>query len=432
MDPGDHVRGRIRSVDGLRGVPGLARCARSGCVTAMPREAVADGIAFTGRVISAAALIMICVFLSFMLGDERTLKEFGFGLAAAVFLDALVIRCMMLPAVLEMLGPGPGSCPAGSISTCPNQHRGLSGGRRRRAPERPRARRLDERVGLRRFRFRSERERWREGANNSQVRANVPPRTSSAHCEWVSRRRCTPLTPHCRRERAGAPPTRRSRPRYSGCASDRPDSSAGANQPNRVVLLWCGVDHLADPFAHDPDPHVDLVVDDPHLRPTAGDDRRCDADPDLLAQLARECRPGLTHPARRGRRADPRRTATNAAQASAGTGARVRPRPRPQPRSGPEACAAPWGLSRGTRRPAQARTPRPRRRRRVLRLGRRVLRLVARRQRPGICCGFGRRRARPRALRPQRLTRPPARPPRPDRRSGCSSPGLPARRGRSG
>jgi RND superfamily putative drug exporter len=67
--------------------------------------AVGDGIAFTGRVISAAAAIMICVFLSFMLGDERTLKEFGFGLAAAVFLDALVVRCVMLPAVLELLGP---------------------------------------------------------------------------------------------------------------------------------------------------------------------------------------------------------------------------------------------------------------------------------------------------------------------------------------
>jgi RND superfamily putative drug exporter len=66
--------------------------------------AVGDGIAFTGRVISAAAAIMICVFLSFMLGDERTLKEFGFGLAAAVFLDALVVRCVMLPAVLELLG----------------------------------------------------------------------------------------------------------------------------------------------------------------------------------------------------------------------------------------------------------------------------------------------------------------------------------------
>jgi RND superfamily putative drug exporter len=66
--------------------------------------AVADGIAFTGRVITAAAAIMICVFLSFLLGDERTLKEFGFGLAAAVFLDALIVRCVLLPAVLELLG----------------------------------------------------------------------------------------------------------------------------------------------------------------------------------------------------------------------------------------------------------------------------------------------------------------------------------------
>jgi RND superfamily putative drug exporter len=67
--------------------------------------AVADGIAYTGRVISAAAAIMICVFLSFMLGDERSVKEFGFGLAAAVFLDAIVVRCVLLPAVLEILGP---------------------------------------------------------------------------------------------------------------------------------------------------------------------------------------------------------------------------------------------------------------------------------------------------------------------------------------
>jgi len=66
--------------------------------------AVADGIAFTGRVISAAAAIMICVFLSFMFGDERAIKEFGFGLAVAVLLDAIVVRCVMLPAVLELLG----------------------------------------------------------------------------------------------------------------------------------------------------------------------------------------------------------------------------------------------------------------------------------------------------------------------------------------
>ncbi len=67
-------------------------------------SAVADGIALTGRVISAAAAIMVCVFLSFMFGDERTIKEFGFGLAAAVLLDALIVRCVLLPAVLELLG----------------------------------------------------------------------------------------------------------------------------------------------------------------------------------------------------------------------------------------------------------------------------------------------------------------------------------------
>jgi RND superfamily putative drug exporter len=67
-------------------------------------RAVADGIAYTGRVITAAAAIMICVFLSFLLGDERSVKEFGFGLAAAVFLDAVVVRCVLLPAVLELLG----------------------------------------------------------------------------------------------------------------------------------------------------------------------------------------------------------------------------------------------------------------------------------------------------------------------------------------
>jgi len=66
--------------------------------------AVADGIAFTGRVISAAAAIMVCVFLSFMLGDQRVIREFGFGLAVAVLLDALVVRCVLLPAVLELLG----------------------------------------------------------------------------------------------------------------------------------------------------------------------------------------------------------------------------------------------------------------------------------------------------------------------------------------
>jgi RND superfamily putative drug exporter len=81
--------------------------------------AVAEGVSLTGRVITAAAAIMVCVFLSFVLGDERTLKEFGFALAVAVFLDALVVRCMLLPASLELIGPLTWSLPGWLESRLP-------------------------------------------------------------------------------------------------------------------------------------------------------------------------------------------------------------------------------------------------------------------------------------------------------------------------
>jgi RND superfamily putative drug exporter len=68
-------------------------------------RAVAEGLALTGRVVTAAAAIMVCVFLSFMLGEDRVIKEFGLSLASAVFLDALVVRCLLLPATLHLLGP---------------------------------------------------------------------------------------------------------------------------------------------------------------------------------------------------------------------------------------------------------------------------------------------------------------------------------------
>jgi RND superfamily putative drug exporter len=68
------------------------------------KQAVGEGLALTGRVVTAAAAIMICVFLSFMLGEERVIKEFGLSLASAVFLDAVVVRCLLLPAVLSILG----------------------------------------------------------------------------------------------------------------------------------------------------------------------------------------------------------------------------------------------------------------------------------------------------------------------------------------
>ncbi len=76
------------------------------------QRAVQEGLALTGRVVTAAAAIMVCVFLSFMLGEDRIIKEFGLSLASAVFLDALVIRCLLLPAVLTLVGARTWQIPA--------------------------------------------------------------------------------------------------------------------------------------------------------------------------------------------------------------------------------------------------------------------------------------------------------------------------------
>jgi RND superfamily putative drug exporter len=66
--------------------------------------AVAHGLAKTARLITAAAAIMICVFGSFVLSDLRVLKLIGFGLAFAVFIDATVVRLVLVPATMELLG----------------------------------------------------------------------------------------------------------------------------------------------------------------------------------------------------------------------------------------------------------------------------------------------------------------------------------------
>jgi len=75
-------------------------------------RSIAEGLALTGRVVTAAAAIMVCVFLSFMLGESRVIKEFGLSLASAVLLDALVVRCLLLPAVLHLVGERTWSTPA--------------------------------------------------------------------------------------------------------------------------------------------------------------------------------------------------------------------------------------------------------------------------------------------------------------------------------
>lgn len=66
--------------------------------------AVANRLAATARVITAAAAIMVAVFLAFVLGDERVIKEFGIGLAAAIFVDATIVRLVLVPSRMELLG----------------------------------------------------------------------------------------------------------------------------------------------------------------------------------------------------------------------------------------------------------------------------------------------------------------------------------------
>ena len=67
-------------------------------------NSVADGLASTARVISAAAAIMVVVFGSFLFEDLRIIKLFGTGLALAVFLDATFVRMLLVPATMELLG----------------------------------------------------------------------------------------------------------------------------------------------------------------------------------------------------------------------------------------------------------------------------------------------------------------------------------------
>jgi len=66
--------------------------------------AVIEGISATARVITSAALIMISVFAAFVLGEDPVIKMFGVGLAAAVLVDATVVRIVLVPATMKLLG----------------------------------------------------------------------------------------------------------------------------------------------------------------------------------------------------------------------------------------------------------------------------------------------------------------------------------------
>ena len=67
-------------------------------------EAVVEGLASSARVITSAALIMVCVFSSFILNGDPTVKQFGVGLAVAIAVDATIIRCLLVPAAMILIG----------------------------------------------------------------------------------------------------------------------------------------------------------------------------------------------------------------------------------------------------------------------------------------------------------------------------------------
>ena len=89
-------------------------------------HSVRIGQAATGRVITAAATIMILVFSSFLLAGQRVIAEFGIGLASAVFLDAFILRTILVPAVMHISGTATG----GSARPRPRAAARGGGGRR--------------------------------------------------------------------------------------------------------------------------------------------------------------------------------------------------------------------------------------------------------------------------------------------------------------
>jgi len=82
----------------------LSRVREEYLITGDNDSSVIHGIASTARVITSAALIMISVFLGFVLGDDPVIKMMGLGLATAIFVDATVVRIVLVPATMKLMG----------------------------------------------------------------------------------------------------------------------------------------------------------------------------------------------------------------------------------------------------------------------------------------------------------------------------------------
>ena len=98
------VRDPVRALDGLRGLPHDPRPGALPGRRAIRTSAVIEGLAGTARVITSAALIMVSVFCAFIINGDPNIKQFGLGMAAAVAVDATIVRCLLVPAVMSLLG----------------------------------------------------------------------------------------------------------------------------------------------------------------------------------------------------------------------------------------------------------------------------------------------------------------------------------------
>ena len=67
------------------------------------RDSVSQGLARTGRIVTSAALVMVVAFSGFIIGSSTDLKEFGFGLAAAIAIDATIVRILLVPSLMRLL-----------------------------------------------------------------------------------------------------------------------------------------------------------------------------------------------------------------------------------------------------------------------------------------------------------------------------------------
>src|SRR5438046_4863801 len=82
----------------------MSRIRENWLATGDSHHSIVDGLAHTARVITSAAIIMVSVFASFLLVNDPTVKMIGLGLAVAVLVDATVIRMVLVPATMTLLG----------------------------------------------------------------------------------------------------------------------------------------------------------------------------------------------------------------------------------------------------------------------------------------------------------------------------------------